>query len=168
MATERTVQWIPDHCDRGAGIPPDWSDGRVHAGECGGSAMLSLEQREHLGRRLQEERQRLLGQLHAFEEVDADETSQDQAGDLSKFPTHPADLGTDANAEEVELAIGTRMSQELAEIDAALDRLATSPETFGQDDETGEPIPFERLDIIPYARVGAERKTEAEAEAESR
>ena len=130
--------------------------------------MLSLEQREHLGRRLHEERQRLLGQLHAFEEVDADETSQEQSGDLSKFPTHPADLGTDANAEEVELAIGTRMSQELAEIDAALDRLATSPETFGQDDETGEPIPFERLDIIPYARVGAERKTEAEAEAESR
>ena len=60
------------------------------------------------------------------------------------------------------------MSQELAEIDASLDRLATSPETLGQDDETGEPIPFERLAIIPYARVGAERKTEAKAESESR
>ena len=77
----------------------------------------------------------LLEQLHAFEEVDAEKTSQDQAGDLSKYPTHPVDLGTDANTEEVELAIGTRMSQELAEIDAALDRLATSPETLGQDDE---------------------------------
>jgi RNA polymerase-binding transcription factor DksA len=68
----------------------------------------------------------------------------------------------------IELAIGTRMSQELAEIDAALDRLATSPETLGQDNETGESIPFERLALIPCARVGAERKTEAKAEAESR
>ena len=130
--------------------------------------MLSQKEREHLGRRLQEERTRLLDQLHAFEEIGADESSQDQAGDLSKFPTHPADLGTDANAEDVELVIGSRMSQELAEIDAALDRLATSPDTFGQDEETGEPIAFERLDIIPYARVGAQRKSEAEAEAESR
>lgn len=127
--------------------------------------MLSQEQREHLNRRLLEERKRLLGQLHAFEEVGADESSQDQAGDLSKFPTHPADLGTDANAEDVELVIGTRMSQELAEIDAALDRLATAPERYGIDEVTGEPIPFERLDIIPYARVDASRKAASEARA---
>lgn len=128
--------------------------------------MLSQEQRQHLGKRLQEERARLLGQLHAFEDDDADESSQDQSGDLSKYPTHPADLGTDANTEDVELVIGTRMSQELAEIDAALDRLATTPEQFGLDEETGEPIPFERLDIIPYARFGTERKASAEAPAD--
>lgn len=125
--------------------------------------MLSQDQRDHLGRRLQEERTRLLSQLHAFEEPGDEETNQEQSGDLSKFPTHPADLGTDANAEDVEMVIGSRMSQELAEIDAALDRLATSPETFGTDEETGEAIPFERLDIIPYARVAAARKTAAEA-----
>ncbi|HYW50210.1 MAG TPA: TraR/DksA family transcriptional regulator [Gemmatimonadaceae bacterium] len=126
--------------------------------------MLSQEQLQHLGKRLQEERTRLLGQLRSFDEIDSDESSQDQAGDLSKYPTHPADLGTDANTEDVELLIGSRMSQELAEIDAALDRLATTPETFGLDEETGEPIAFERLDIIPYARVGAERKASAEAQ----
>jgi DnaK suppressor protein len=125
--------------------------------------MLSQAQKDHLGRRLHEERTRLLEQLHSFEEIDAEDSSQDQAGDLSKFPTHPADLGTDANAEDVELAIGSRMSQELAEIDAALDRLATTPETFGVDEETGEAIPFERLDIIPYARVTATRKSAAES-----
>lgn len=125
--------------------------------------MLSQDQREYLGRRLQEERTRLLAQLHAFEEVDAEGSSQEQAGDLSKFPTHLADLGTDANAEDVELLIGSRMSQELAEIDAALDRLATTPETFGMDEVSGEPIPFERLDIIPYARVRAPQHSSAEA-----
>ena len=40
-----------------------------------------------------------------------------------------------------------------AEIDAALERLATSPDTFGLDEQSGEEIPFERLDIIPYARA---------------
>ena len=124
--------------------------------------MLSQDQREHLGRRLAEERTRLLAQLHAFEEIDAEDSSQEQAGDLSKFPTHMADLGTDANAEDIELLIGTRVSQELAEIDAALDRLATTPETFGMDEVSGEPIPFERLDIIPYARVRAPQHSAAE------
>ncbi len=133
--------------------------------EHGGTAMLSQEQLEHLGNRLREERTRLLEQLHSFEDASSAESSQEQAGDLSKFPTHPADLGTDANAEDVELAVGPRMAQELSEIDAALDRLETSPETFGLDEETGEPIAFERLDIIPYARVGAMRKSAAEAEA---
>jgi len=130
--------------------------------------MLTQAQRDHLGKRLHEERTRLLEQLHAFEEVNAEESSQEQSGDLSKVPTHLADLGTDANTEEVELMIGSRMSQELAEIDAALDRLTTSPETFGQDEATGKSIAFERLDIIPYARVGTQQKTEAEADAESR
>jgi len=125
--------------------------------------MLKQDQLEYLGRRLQEERTRLLSQLHAFEEVGAEESSQEQSGNLSKVPTHLADLGTDANAEDVELLIGTRVSQELSEIDAALDRLASTPESFGIDEETGEPIPFERLDLIPYARVTAHRKSAAES-----
>lgn len=127
---------------------------------------LTSAQLKHLERRLHEERTRLLDQLNAFEEAPAPESLQDSAGDLSKYPTHPADLGTDVSSEEIELTIGSRMSQELAEIDAALARMIASPETFGDDEQTGEPIPFERLDIIPYARVGVEPKTAREREAE--
>jgi len=123
---------------------------------------LTTSQLQHLERRLHEERARLLGQLNAFEETGSPESIQDSSGDLSKYPTHPADLGTDVINEEIELSIGSRMSQELAEIDAALTRMITSPETFGMDEQTGEPIPFERLDIIPYARVGVERKASSE------
>jgi DnaK suppressor protein len=118
---------------------------------------LSPAQLEHLEARLHEERARLLGQLHEFTDVESSEDSQDLAGDLSKFPTHPADIGTDSVNEELEASISTRVSAEIAEIDAALDRITTSPETFGLDAETGEPIPFERLDIIPYARIAVER-----------
>ncbi len=114
---------------------------------------LTTAQLAHLEKRLHEERARLVEQLNAFEEVEQSDDNQDLAGDLSKMPTHAADLGTDAINEEIEVAIGTRVSAELAEIDAALDRIITAPAMFGMDEETGAPIPFERLDIIPYARV---------------
>jgi len=127
---------------------------------------LTDSQLKHLEHRLHEERARLLDQLNSFEETTTPESLQDSAGDLSKYPTHPADLGTDVINEEIEVSIGSRVSQELAEIDVALARLIESPETFGDDEQTGEQIPFERLDIIPYARVGVEPKTPSELEEE--
>ena len=75
------------------------------------------------------------------------------AGDLSKRPLHPADLGSDVANEELEASVATRRSAELAEIDAALIRLASTPEAFGRDEQTGADIPFARLDLIPYART---------------
>ena len=114
---------------------------------------LTHDQLAHLETRLREERARLVAQLHEFAEPDATGDMQERAGDLSKFPTHPADLGTDTMDEELEASIGSRVLAELSEIDAAIDRLTTSPDTFGTDEQTGAPIPFERLDIIPYARI---------------
>jgi DnaK suppressor protein len=121
------------------------------------SMPLTAAQLKHLEMRLNDERARLLGQLHEFTDTESVEDSQDLAGDLSKFPTHPADIGTDMANEELEASISTRVSAEISEIDAALDRITTSPETFGVDEQTGDDIPFERLDIIPYARIAVER-----------
>jgi DnaK suppressor protein len=118
---------------------------------------LTATQLAHLEKRLHDERARLIDQLNAFEEEESSADSETLAGDISKFPTHPADLGTDVQGEELEAAIGTRVSSEIAEIDAALERITSSPATFGLDEETGKPIPFERLDLIPYARVSVRR-----------
>jgi DnaK suppressor protein len=114
---------------------------------------LTQKQLQKIEARLHEERERLGGQLEEFTGPEAAEDSQGQSGDTSKFPTHPADLGTDVAREELEASIATRRSAEIAEIDAALERLTSSPETFGMDENTGEPIPFARLDIIPWART---------------
>lgn len=114
---------------------------------------LTTTQLQHLEKRLHQERTRLVEQLQDFVSEESSEDSQDLAGDLSKFPTHSADLGTDVANEELEASVSTRRSAEIAEIDAALERLTTSPETFGFDEQSGEEIPFARLDIIPYARV---------------
>ena len=82
------------------------------------------------------------------------QADQDDAasGDLSLMPFHPADLGTDTMDEELDESNATRATRELTQIDAALERLYKSPEKFGVCDD-GREIPFERLDIIPWAQT---------------
>ncbi len=114
---------------------------------------LTANQLATIETRLHAERTRILAELHDFTDAEAAEDSQDQAGDISKFPTHAADLGTDVAREELDASIATRRSAELAEIDAALERITASPTTFGYDENSGDEIPFARLDIIPWART---------------
>jgi DnaK suppressor protein len=113
---------------------------------------LTDKQRRHLEHRLQEERARLSRELDRSVADQSQADEQDRAGDLSALPFHPADLGTDTMDTELDASNATRMSRELAEIDAALERLYRAPERFGICEDTGRPIPFERLDVIPWAR----------------
>jgi RNA polymerase-binding transcription factor DksA len=69
------------------------------------------------------------------------------------MPLHMADRGTDTMQQELDASNATRVSRELAEIDAALERLYQTPEEFGRCEETGKDIPFPRLDMIPWART---------------
>ena len=114
---------------------------------------LTQKQFEHLEKRLLEERARVQRDLADFSDGEADEEMRDRNSDLSQFPTHPADLGTDANAEEVDATIATRQTAELVLIDEALDRMRRTPELYGICENTGQEIPFERLEIIPWART---------------
>jgi DnaK suppressor protein len=87
---------------------------------------LSATQRKHFEKRLLEERKRALRVLsrNAAEREDGDE--QDRSGDLTSMPLHMADLGTDTMQQELDASNATRVSRELAEIDAALERLYQS------------------------------------------
>jgi RNA polymerase-binding transcription factor DksA len=114
---------------------------------------LTTEQLAHLERRLREERELLLTPLREFAKTDATRDADEPAGDTSTMPQHMADIGTDTQQEELDATLATRRSAELGQIDEALDRLARTPETFGLDEQTGEPIPFERLDVIPWTRA---------------
>ena len=114
---------------------------------------LTATQRRHLARRLQEERARALRTLNASVDEHADADEQDRSGDLSAMPYHPADLGTDTMQAELDASNATRVSRELAEIDAAIERLQKNPSKYGVCEDTGEDIPFERLDLIPWART---------------
>ena len=114
---------------------------------------LTAEQRGYFEQRLLEERARALRTLNQSVAESSGESEQDRSGDLTSVPFHVADRGTDTMQTELEASMATRVSRELAEIDAALERLYRNPDQFGICEETGQEIPFERLDLIPWART---------------
>lgn len=117
---------------------------------------LTARQRAHLERRLHVERARALEALNRSVAEDRADTGEERSGDVSAMPTHQADLGTDTMQQELEASNATRISEELADIDAALERLLHTPEQFGICEETGQQIPYERLEIVPWARTCGE------------
>ena len=114
---------------------------------------LSAAQRKHLEKRLVEERARAQRTLSRSVAENADGDEQGRAGDLTSMPLHMADRGTDTMQQELDASNATRVSRELADIDAALERLYQTPEKFGRCEDTGKDIPFARLDMIPWART---------------
>jgi DnaK suppressor protein len=114
---------------------------------------LSATQRKHIERRLLDERSRALRTLGRAAAENADGDEQDRSGDLTSMPLHMADLGTDTMQHELDASNATRVSRELAEIDAALEKLYQTPKKFGVCEDTGKDIPFARLDLIPWART---------------
>ena len=114
---------------------------------------LTKAQRAHLEKRLNDERARLAKLLGKLTRAGTEATDQDQSGDLSRAPLDIADVGSTTMNEELDRSNATRISEELAQIDAALARMVDAPDSYGIDENSGEHIPFERLDIIPWART---------------
>ena len=114
---------------------------------------LTTTQRERLERRLKEERARVLRDLNRQLGDLSDGDEQGRAADLTKVPFHMADRGSDTMETELAASNVTRESRELADIEDALERLHRTPERFGICEDTGQRIPFERLDVIPWART---------------
>ena len=113
---------------------------------------LTAEQRQHLEGRLQEERERALRVLRSSEEARSVSESE-RSGEVSHLPFHLADIGSETYQQEMDLVIAQRASNELRVIEEALRRFYQAPDRYGICEETGEPIPFERLDLIPWART---------------
>jgi RNA polymerase-binding transcription factor DksA len=101
--------------------------------------------------RLEHERARvgeLIGELRS-EGLDVEQS--EQSGDLTHYDQHPADQGSELFEREKDLAILEALEVDLAEIEAALQRLDEG--TYGVDEVTGEPIDPERLEALPAART---------------
>ena len=122
---------------------------------------LTNEQRAELKRVLHAERDRLSQALNRTLRETRGESEQDRSGDLSTTPFHLADLGTDNIQMELQTANMTRLSEELADIDDAIERLANEPQKFGICEDTGDDIPYQQLLVVPWARTckEAEKRT---------
>jgi DnaK suppressor protein len=73
---------------------------------------------------------------------------RNQDGDQTN-DTNPGDLGTDLFQEELDQGLSEDLREQLAALDRAEQRLAEG--TYGLSIESGEPIPDERLEIVPTA-----------------
>jgi DnaK suppressor protein len=82
------------------------------------------------------------------------------AGNLSNLPLHLADVGSDNFEQEFTLSLLQNEEKLLAEIDAALGRIAKG--TYGICEQCGAAIPKERLKAVPYTAycVNCARKLE--------
>lgn len=69
-------------------------------------------------------------------------------GELSSVDNHPADVGTETFERGRDLAINSKLTEELEEIEAALQRMKDG--TYGICVVSNQEIPYERLEAIPY------------------
>jgi RNA polymerase-binding transcription factor DksA len=113
---------------------------------------LSNRKLRHLERRLLEERGEFLDQLEQFDEA-FEQTLQASDGDLSAYSHHMADQGTDAMEREQAFMLASDDGRELYEVDEALRKLYRTPERYGLCEQCGAGISFERLDVLPHARL---------------
>lgn len=77
-------------------------------------------------------------------------SGKNASGDLSNFPIHLADAGSDTYEQDFSLEILEREDIELKDIDNALERIDNK--IFGICEECSKPINENRLKVIPYAR----------------
>jgi DnaK suppressor protein len=112
--------------------------------------VLTDLQLRRIQERLMEERERALSDLNRSQAAAA-EGELERTGDLTELPTDFADRGTETEDEELEATLAEREIGQLAQIDAALARLYKNPREFGRSHRTGRDIPFERLELVPWA-----------------
>ena len=110
------------------------------------NANLSREQLEQLSDRLTSQRQELDNRVKSLNNVIESRHDCDvlNSGDSASFhETHDRAVN-----------LSNRHKKEILEIDAALERLSQG--RYGLSESTGEPISFERLLVIPWARTGTD------------
>jgi RNA polymerase-binding transcription factor DksA len=110
--------------------------------------------------RLEEERDRLLRVRAGLVTEDGVIAGADTT-ELSSADQHPGDSGTEVFEQEKNAALLESIDAELSEIEMAFERLERG--TYGKSILSGEPIPDERLEAVPWARYTVEEQARAEA-----
>jgi RNA polymerase-binding transcription factor len=98
--------------------------------------------------RLQAERSRIEQALATLGPPDDDE--------LSDLDQHMADDATELFEEERDAGLAEKLREELAAVERAEQRVMSG--TYGLSVETGEPIPDDRLEAVPWAERTVEEQ----------
>lgn len=105
---------------------------------------------------LETERQRLQAIVDDSLQSDFGQAEQERGSDLLQPEPHPADAAQELYEREQNLAIVDHARAELVEVEHAFRKLEDG--TYGLDEETGQPIPDERLEVLPATRYNVDTK----------
>jgi RNA polymerase-binding transcription factor DksA len=100
--------------------------------------------------RLQEEQIRVEGLVVELR-TELGTSENDGMSELADYDQHPADTASETFEREKDLSILEQLEAELAELQAALERVDAG--TYGTDEVTGQPIDPARLEALPTART---------------
>ncbi|QDU98636.1 TraR/DksA family transcriptional regulator [Lignipirellula cremea] len=98
--------------------------------------------------RLRALRSRVRGDVLSMSDAALNQTGSDASGELSRAPTHPADVGSDAYEQEFTLSLVEHDEDTLKSIEVALERIRTGD--YGSCVECNARIPKARLNAIPF------------------
>ena len=96
-------------------------------------------------------RAKILEQMGFLEESTLSSTVKDSSGDLSSYPFHLADQGTEAEEREKAFLFASREGRYLYHLDKALERIESS--TYGKCRLCGKNVSIERLKAVPHATL---------------
>ncbi|HLR62727.1 MAG TPA: hypothetical protein VK097_09835 [Lentibacillus sp.] len=108
--------------------------------------MLNEEKQKHFKNMLLKMKKDLESKI----ETEGKSNPNDATGELADYDNHPGDMGTEQFEQEKEAGLDRVRSDQLEEVDAALERIENG--TFGISEKSGKPIPEERLEAEPTAR----------------
>ena len=106
--------------------------------------------------RLEAEKERVSSLIQGFGGEGLDEEAADAVGDLAHV-SDPADQASETFEREKDISILEQLERDLAEIEAALQRLDDG--SYGIDEVTGDPIAPERLEAYPVARTNVDTQS---------
>jgi RNA polymerase-binding transcription factor DksA len=113
-------------------------------------------------KRLTEERTRLQGIRDGLQR-EQEEATSDSGGELSGVDQHPGDSGTETFELEKNVSLREQVEDQLAEIDAAFQRLEHGG--YGRCQACERPVGDARLEAMPATRFCVEDQAKAEREA---
>lgn len=111
---------------------------------------------------LMEKRKILYDEVNSIKEEERELSLKEEDGDHSSYAYHLADQGTDSIIQEQNFFYAERDSRLLYHIDQALERIEEG--TYGQCEDCGGEIGFDRLVALPHARLCIKCKSREEGE----
>ncbi|PAE29700.1 hypothetical protein CHI07_07720 [Paenibacillus sp. 7884-2] len=102
--------------------------------------------------------QLLLLKKETEEEIKAENNTgpNESVGELANYDNHPADMGTEQFEQQRDAGFDLMLRDRLQEINDALRRIKDG--TYGISEKSGKPIPVERLEAMPTARILVEEE----------